>query len=459
MSKLRIPERLKPFLFIPPVLLGIAALVWIAASRKGPERRSAVEQPQAVRFIVASKSAVVPRVTAYGTAHPANTWRGVVQVKGRITEKHDHLQAGAILDAGAVLARIDRRHYDLAVQEIEAGLAELAARQREAEIRKNSTEQLLALETANLELATAELDRQKKLLADGASSAALVDQESRNVLGRKTKVQELQNQRALITAEQATLRASAGSLAARLDTARLDQAHTEMRAPYACQVAAVQFERDQFVGVGQEIVSLHGLDAVEVTANVAPQRIRPLVPEQSPAPDLQQFVANDLLKRLGLTAEVRTIGIPGAAARWQARVARLAPGLDPRTRTVGVVVVVEKPWEKVKPGQRPPLLDGMYCEVELRGAARPDRVLIPRAAIHGSDVYLIDAENRLRRKHVDVEFELQEFACIRAGIQAGERVIASDPVPAIDGGLLQGTRDDDLEARIAAASRGPGNPR
>jgi len=44
----------------------------------------------------------------------------------------------------------------------------------------------------------------------------------------------------------------------------------------------------------------------------------------------------------------------GLSTHWEARFSRLTDTLDPRTRTVGVIVEVDKPYVDVTPVQHPP---------------------------------------------------------------------------------------------------------
>ena len=77
------------------------------------------------------------------------------------------------------------------------------------------------------------------------------------------------------------------------------------------------------------------------------------------------------------------------------------------------------------PGLRPALVKGMFVEVELTGTARPDTLVVPRAAVHGDDggaalVYVVDGDSRLRRKPVEIAFEQGDFVVIEGGI--GENI-------------------------------------
>jgi multidrug efflux pump subunit AcrA (membrane-fusion protein) len=140
--------------------------------------------------------------------------------------------------------------------------------------------------------------------------------------------------------------------------------------------------------------------------------MRNLITQSERSFNVEQFTMENLRNFLGFGAVVRlTIG--GQIVEWQARFARMSETLDPETRTVGVYVAVDHPYQKVRPGQRPPLLKNMYCEVELRGKPRPESIIIPRSALHQNIVYVATSENRLERKEVIVDYTSGNLVSLR----------------------------------------------
>jgi hypothetical protein len=104
------------------------------------------------------------------------------------------------------------------------------------------------------------------------------------------------------------------------------------------------------------------------------------------------------------------------------------------------VVVVDKPYEGIIPGKRPPLLKGMYTSVEFFAPARPTLVL-PRKAVHQGRVYIATEKNKLAIRAVDVLFTQGDLVVLSdrvsdapdAGIQLGDKLIISDVVPVMEG--------------------------
>ena len=137
---------------------------------------------------------------------------------------------------------------------------------------------------------------------------------------------------------------------------------------------------------------------------------------------------------------------------WRAKVLRTSDTIDPKTRTVGVIVAVEDHYKKVVPGIRPPLVKGMFVEVELRTKVQPNQVIVPRSAIHNGNVYILNKENRLEIKPVTVALSMENFSVIKNGLKAGDKVIVSDLVPAIPKMLLNGHDDKDLSQNLQKAA-------
>ena len=111
---------------------------------------------------------------------------------------------------------------------------------------------------------------------------------------------------------------------------------------------------------------------------------------------------------------------------------------------------VDRPYEKIIPGRRPPLLNGTFCRVTLTGEPRAGQIVVPRSAIRDGGVFVLDADSRLRRREIDVQFAQGSFAVIGGGLQGGETLVVSDPTPAVDGMLVDAKPDDEMLAALIA---------
>ena len=91
---------IKKLLFIPPVLIGIAVLFFVASGNRTPDRKPPEERARAVRVITANPVKLVPHVTGFGSVYPGTVWSAIAQVSGEVIYVHPGLKKGSILSAG-----------------------------------------------------------------------------------------------------------------------------------------------------------------------------------------------------------------------------------------------------------------------------------------------------------------------------------------------------------------------
>lgn len=297
---------------------------------------------------------------------------------------------------------------------------------------------------AALELAEKELTRQRSLARRGTVSKASVDAQERDALVQRQSVQSLRNSMNLLPAERRVLEAQLARYQSQLITASRDLARTAIVLPFDARIDASSVEPAQFVSTGQTLLVADGTAIAKVSAQLPIRQLRGLIPSQATQP---RNLGDDVAKILGFKAQVR---LPEAELAWPGRFTGMSATVDPKTRAVGVIVEVDGPYRGANPGKRPPLVKGMLVEVLLEGRPRAPAIVVPRTAIHGQAVYVIDAANRLRRKPVTIDLVQPEFVVLGAGLDSGERIVILELTPAIEGILLEPV--DDVEA-LAALKR------
>jgi RND family efflux transporter MFP subunit len=446
---------LKGILTILPIVLAILAVAFLVSHKKGPTRVQGIEATRPLRVIQAPSVDLVPRVVGYGVAEPGRIWEAVAQVKGTVSSTHPRLNPGELINAGSELVRIDPTEYELAIARLEAHLEEIQAQMKELGEEEESSRRLLAIERNSLELAGKSLARKQEALERKAISRDAVDREERDFLQQKQKVQQLENTLALIPAKQKTLKAALGVQQSDLRKARIDLAKTTIRAPFDCRLSEVAIEAGQFVRIGEPLFKAHGTAVTEVEARFRTEELRRLLGRQQRSrfqPGLVAGAFEELFSDIQVAVSLQSGDL---SVEWEGRMDRLREDVDPRTREMKVVAAVDYPYQKAIPGVRPPLTAGMFCRVELRAPARPGSIVIPRSAVHdGGIVFVVDQENRLRKKEVVVDFTQEDFVVIRSGLLGGETVIVSDPTPAVQGMKIRPVIDDALKQALLASSRG-----
>ena len=418
-----------------PILAGIAAVILLKQNQSEPLQAIAKERPRLVRVMTAFEATVIPQAIGHGAVRPAKVWEAIAQVKGKILQKHPELKKGAILEANSLLLQVDPADYLLAIAQTEADIAATKAQLDELSAREANTRKSLVIEEQAMSLREKELARKKRLVHDGSISRSKMEDQERALLMQQQAVQGQRNTLNLVPSQRALLRAQLARQAAQLSGAQRDLANTEIRLPFAGRIATVHVEQDQYVREGEDLAVVDGLQLAEIEVPIPIEQIRGVLHAEGPV-DLLNTPSPALHSRLGLAARVDLKeGIINAS--WQGRFARMSDALDPKTRTVGVIIEVDAPYAGMRPGERPPLVKGLFVEVTLLGKPLVNRLIVPRSALHQNHVYIADTDDRLVIRPVVVSLLQPTFAVIASGLKSGERVILSDLVPAIEGMLLQ----------------------
>ncbi|WP_029134872.1 efflux RND transporter periplasmic adaptor subunit [Sedimenticola selenatireducens] len=446
----------RKWVILIPVIAGIAALMALKKSSNPPVQEARLEQARLVRVISAPRITVIPTAKGHGTVRPSRTWEAVAQVKGKIVEKHPALQKGAILDAGSLILRIDPTDYELAIAQAEADIQATRAQLDELDAKATNTEASLKIEQAALALNRKELERKRQLVGKGGISRSDLESQERSLLAQQQSVQTQINTLNLFPSQKALLEAQLERHRASLATARRSLANTEIRLPFTSRIAEVNAEQGQYVREGEMLVAADDLDKAEIEIQIPINQMSHLM-HASRAIDVLNLNPAEAMQQIGLSATA-TLQETGLSASWQARLARLSDTLDPKTRTVGVIVEVDKPYANVLPGSRPPLVKGLFVQVTLAGKPRPDSLVVPRSALHADRLYVVDEQQRLDIREVKVGMLQPGFATIESGLKPAERVVISDLVPAIQGMLLNPVQDQATEQQLVRSARGEMTP-
>jgi multidrug efflux pump subunit AcrA (membrane-fusion protein) len=441
------PTISRRWLFFVPLALGVGIFLLLTRQSAPPEQRETAAPARVVRYIGAPLVTVVPRALGYGRARPVRVWEAVAEVNGRIVEIHPRLRKGALLTQNELLVRIDPTEYELAVSQVQADILSTRAQLAEMAVKETNTRASLAIEEESLALREAEVARKSELVQKGTLSASDYEQEQRNLLGQRQQVQAQTNALNLLPAERELLEAQLARFQAQLDSVKLDLTRTEIRLPFRARVAEVNVEQAQYVREGSVLAKADAIDKAEIEAQIPIPRMRALLRSDKTL-DFNQLDPGRLTEQLGIDARI-WLRDPGGDVLWKGNFRRMSDTLDPDTRTVGVIVEVDQPYANVRPGERPPLVKGLFVEVDLRGPPRPDRLVIPRHALHDGRVYLVE-DGQLVIREVELETVQPEYAVVSAGLEPGASVVVSDLVPAIDGMLLEGQPDPEVLERLIA---------
>lgn len=225
------------------------------------------------------------------------------------------------------------------------------------------------------EMAEAELESRRQLFADG-----LISREELRIAETNFEEARLERDRSQLTEERNRLVTPISGVVLVL-----------ARNPDGQPVA-----EGQLVGVGFEV------------AEVGP--ISPLIADVD-------LVGTDL-GRVGVGQEARIRHGAFESEHFAGEVVRLAPRVDPATRSFRVEVEVDNGEERLRPG--------MFVEVEILVERRTDVTVVPRDAVteRGGErvVFVLDGQ-RVSRRSVALGLGDDERVEVLEGVEPGERVV------------------------------------
>lgn len=412
-----------------PLGLGVLSIMVFAGMKSPPSAKEVAPKITPVRIITIAPIPIVPRVSGYGTVSPTREWRAVARIEGEIIWTSEKLANGLLADAGEELMRIDQSGIELTLAQIDAQISSI-------DVKDETVHASLAISEAEWDISHADLVRQKDLAGRGAVPQTAVDKAVRQELISRSNVNSLKNQLALNGAERKVL------MAQRNITLR-DLGYTSIKAPYDVRVGEVSAETGQFVSRGQVLVAAEGVDAVEIAAQIPIGRMSPLMNGSGqPRPT----------GPVGLEAKV-LLRAPTRIVEWDARVARVGDQIDPRTQSINVVVVVDQPMEQATTGQKPPLRRNMFVEVILSAPERT-AIAIPRDAVHDGTVFVVNGEDKLEKRDVQIAYAIDRVAIVAKGLMEGDRLVVTDMDIAVPGKTVKPVEDKALKARLALIASG-----
>lgn len=415
------------FWIIPPLVLAVGLVLVVPKLKKPPTVVTPTESATKVRVIEVQRMALIPKASGYGIVTPARSWDAVAEVAGQVVWLSDQLKSGNLIREGSELLHIDPSFYQLELQQIEREDNALRVKQK-------TQQDSLILEQRSLDSLRSDRDRKLALHKQGAVSTSDLEDTERAVIRGETAVQNLKNNLALTKADLEVLQT-------RIANAELQLSRTIIKAPFDVRITDLEVGVAQYANKGQLLFRADSIDQAEVEARFPIGRLRPLISSRNSTENVSSSPSERSPGALKLAAKVK-LSTANHTVEWPAQVTRVAGQVDPKTQTIGVVVVIDQPYSQAQPGKRPPLVRNTFVEVELSKQSKGKPLVIPASSLREGKVYVANPENRLESRKVKVMVNQDGAIGLNKGVDEGERVLVRPPVPAVEGMLLDPVLDD-----------------
>ena len=325
--------------------------------------------PMTVELGTAKRGDLAAHLTVVGNLIGLQTVDVAPRTSGRLLSVN--VQLGDRVRRGQVLAKVEDREIVEQVRAAEASqeVAKATIRQREAD----------------LNVSQLNFERSKNLFSRGLlAKQALDDAESRYI----ASVAQLDLSKAQLSQNDA-----------RLQELRINLQHTSVTSPVDGFVGKRNVDPGAMVNTNTAIASVVEISRLKLIVNVVEK-------------DLRMVTAGDV----GI---VEVDAYPGE--KFNGRIARVAPVLDPATRTASIEIEIPNSDARLKPG--------MYARISLTVEERKNTLVAPKNAV-------IDFENKRgvwmpsedRRAHfvpVTLGIEGPEQIEILAGLKEGDRFVTT----------------------------------
>jgi len=303
---------------------------------------------------------------------------------------------GSIVKAGQVLFLMDKKPF---------------------EVQVNAAEAALARQKAAMETARRNLERTKPLAA-------------RNALSQK----DLDNATGLFE----TSAANVEEAKAQLETAQLDLSYCTITSPVTgITGAALQQDGTYINVVNSQLTTVAELSPIWVNFSLSENEMQSY---------RNQAAQGSLRVPKDGNYDVQIILVDGSLFPFTGKITFAAPSYDSQTGTFLIRVSVNNPDGTLRPNQ--------YVRVQLKGAVRPNAILVPQRAVQqglkGQFVWVVDKDSKVDPRPVVVGDWYGNDWFISEGLKAGEKVVTD--------GVLTLRPGAPVVVKAAAADAAPAAP-
>jgi len=418
--------------------VGFFGMTSLASLKKPPAAAKNEEHALRVEAIRVQPADAPVVITGKGEVHALKVVPISPAVSGTIVEIHPRLDAGEIIPKGETLFRIDIRDYDAAVREARAAEKKWESTIKRLEKQFAIDRQRLFTLQRNRELAELEFKRLRTLFQKNrVGTRSGVEKTEQAFNAAMDQVDQLDQALALYPIQIKEAQSSLASARARLSVAVVNLDRCTVAADFDARVKSVSIERGQYVAPGQQALTLADDSTLEIH-----------VPLDSR--DARQWLQFNDSCQYGGTAwftglEPVTCSIrwteAGDSQTWLGRLHRVVR-FDRQTRTLTVAVRIDSADTTENGAKGLPLVEGMFCSVNIPGKTLKNIYRLPRWAVsYQNTVYKIQ-DCRLKTVPVKVARVEGDTAIVSEGIQPGDLVVSTRLADPLENILLEVTHVD-----------------
>ncbi|SCA55837.1 putative HlyD family secretion protein [Candidatus Terasakiella magnetica] len=388
----------KPLIAVGIVVAAIAIFAVLKATKpqtplKEVEERFWPVQTQEVAF-----GDVKPILQSYGEIRAGREAELRAQVSGTVISVHNDLGDGASVRAGDVLVTIDGFDYLATEKERHADLKEAEAKLEEFKTMLVGEEKLQPVDKRQVNLASREVERQRKLLKRSAVSKKAYDDALTNLNDRKQKLLVREQTIARYKSQVIQAESSLEKAKTALSKAQRDVADTQLKAPFEGFLTDTDVTAGKQVSTSDRLGRLISLERLEVSFHVSEA-------------DYARLTRLNDLKGRKVSVNVRR---GDKIASYEAEIIRIDARVD--ATTGGRKVFGTLSGLTLNTDLRP----GVFVEVGIPDETYQNVVSLPARAVHDNSFVYVVKDGRLYQRQIKVAARDGANMLISEGLQGGD---------------------------------------
>jgi RND family efflux transporter MFP subunit len=415
------------------LVIGGLGMAKLASLKKPPAEIKVEERPVQVEARAVKPEDVPVFITGYGETRALDVVSISPEVSGRIVAIHPRLEVGEAVMKGDILFRIDPRDYRAAQEEALATEQQLKNTILRLEKQYALDRQRLKTVQRSQDLAAAEYERFRTLYEEGNVVAqSRVDAAEQTMNGVMDQADQMAQTVALYPIRIKETENSLSAAGARRDLAAVRLKRCEVRAPFNGRVTTVNLEKGQYVTPGQTVIILADDSILEIQVSLDSRDARQWLQFNGTRTDQDSAWFAELKP---VNCKVRWTEDNNGQV-WNGRLHRVVK-FEPQTRTLTVAVRLYAGDAAAESRNAMPLVEGMFCSVQIPGRTLTGVFRLPRQAVSFENTVYTMVDNRLKTVSVNVARLEGDFAYIAGGLKPGDTVITTRLVDPLENALLE----------------------
>ncbi len=415
------------------LVVGFLGMNKLANLKEPPVEAKQSERVLQVKGKTVTTEDIQTTLSGYGEVKPVNTVAISPEVSGRVVYVHPNLEVGGIIPHGQTLLKVDSRVYVATHREAVAALHQLENTVLRLEKQYSLDQDRQATIERNRELAGLDFQRLQQLYkVNNVGTRSGVDKAEQAYNAAIDQADQMANALTLYPLQIQEINSSIEAAQARISIASVNLERCRITAPFEGRVKSVAVETGQIVSPGQPVITLADDTNLEIRVALDARDARRWLQLEARKSNMS---GSWFSKPIPVSCAITWTDNPEAPP-WTGELNRVVQ-FNPQTRTLTVAVQIKSREQSRKEDTAFPLVEGMFCRVDIPGKSLRGVIRLPRWSVSFENtVYMANDQSRLTTVPVTVIWHEGEDVFISKGLNPGQTVVVTRLTDPLENTLL-----------------------